>query len=118
MHRFLFGKAMHPTLITAAGVEPVTLAQAKAQCNLEADFTDDDALLLNRLIKAASAVHRASLLTGAAWVESTWEQPLDAFPGVTARNPFAQIDLLKHPVQSVESVKYNRHRRRGADPSA
>lgn len=94
---------MHPTLITPAEIEPVTLAQAKAQCNLEADFTDDDDLL-NRLIAAVRA--QGELLTGAAWVESTWEQPLDAFPLTTTENPYGGIELFKHPVQSIESVKY------------
>jgi hypothetical protein len=39
-------------------------------------------------------------------VESVWEQPADAFPLATGKNPFARLDLGKHPVQSIESVKY------------
>lgn len=94
---------MDVSLKTAATVEPVTKAQAKAHLRLETGFTTDDELL-DRLIGAAR--RHGEMKTGAAFVESTWERKLDKFPSVTPHNPRAAIELGRHPVLLVGSVKY------------
>lgn len=81
-------------LINAAGTEPITLAQLKAQCRV--DTTDDDAVL-TLAIQAARA--KAENYTGTAIISQVWDQTLDAFPD-------AEIELLKPPVTSVNSVTY------------
>lgn len=81
-------------LINAAGTEPVTLAQLKAQCRI--DTSDDDAVLT---LAIAAARAKAENYTGTAIVTQTWDQTLDAFPD-------AEIELLKPPVTSIASVSY------------
>lgn len=81
-------------LINAAGTEPITLAQLKAQCRI--DTSDDDAVL-TLAISAARA--KAENYTGTAIVTQTWDQTLDAFPD-------AEIELLKPPVTAITSVSY------------
>jgi len=81
-------------LITAPAEEPVTLAEAKAQCKVE--HSDDDALLA---IFIQSAREAAEHITGRAFITQTWELVLDAFPA-------AEIELQKPYVQSITSVKY------------
>ncbi len=85
-------------LITAATVEPVTLAQAKAQLNVD---HDDD----NDLIELLISVTREHLdgeagLLQRALVTQTWDLYLDAFPCGDIRIPLP-------PLQSVTSVKYD-----------
>ena len=81
-------------LITAAGSEPITLTQLKAQCRV--DTTDDDAVLT---LAIAAARAKAENYTGTAIISQTWEQTLDAFPE-------AEIELLKPPVTSITSLTY------------
>lgn len=91
-------------------VEPITLAEAKAQCKVE--FSDDDALL-TALISAArdyaeNRIER-SLCT------QTWMLTLDSFPGPSLMGvPFGRgysiprhaIVLERPPVQSIMSITY------------
>lgn len=89
-------------LKTAATVEPVSTAEAKAHAVVSAGSADDT--LLAGYIKAARAL--AEVRTNAALVESTWEQVLGAFPVADSVNPYAAIELRKHPVLSVTSIIY------------
>lgn len=86
------------TLITAPSVEPVTLAEAKLQCKVDADLTADDALI-DGLIAAVR--EQAEHEIGGALVTQTWERTLDAFPVAGGA-----IELGMPPVQSITSVKY------------
>lgn len=88
--------AMNFKTITPPSVEPVTLAEAKRQCKVDADITDDDTLI-DSYIQAARelAEHR----TGRLFCTQTIEGVLDAFPAIN-------IPLPVSPVQSVVSVKY------------
>lgn len=88
-------------LKTAATLEPVTVAELKVHCNIASNFTADDTLLTT-LIKAVR--QQGENLTGAAWVESTWEQIMEGFPVATRTNPRAGIELLKHPISSTSAV--------------
>lgn len=81
-------------LINAPASEPLTLAEAKAQCKVE--HTDDDALF-NIFIQ--SAREAAEHITGRAFITQTWEQRLDEFPS-------AEIELPKPKLLSIVSVKY------------
>ena len=80
-------------LITAPTTYPVTLAEAKLHCKVDA--SDDDALI-TALITAATEVCEQKL--GRAIMAQTWEVTLDAFPDY--------VELTRTPVQSITSVKY------------
>ena len=80
-------------LITAATTYPVTLAEAKLHCKVDA--ADDDALI-TAMITAATEMAEQQL--GRALMTQTWELTLDSFP--------AAFELTRVPVQSVTSVKY------------
>ena len=81
-------------LKTAPTEEPVTLAEAKVQCHMDADITAEDELL-NLYIKAArkhvEAVTRRPLIT------QTWTWYGDCFDG--------DIEL-KPNLRSITSIKY------------
>lgn len=81
-------------LISAPAVEPITLAEAKAQCRV--DSSSEDALL-TLFIQAAR--EKAESDTGTAIISQTWEQTLDEFPE-------AEIELLKPPVSAMLEVQY------------
>lgn len=84
------------TLITAPALEPVTLADARAQCRVDAADTSEDALIA-LYIKAARAA--AEHILGRVLITQTWEQTLDAFPA-------GEIRLGKAQALSIVSVKY------------
>lgn len=85
---------MGKTLFTAPSVEPVTLAEAKLHCKVDA--ADDDSLITS-LITAVRL--QAEHLTGRALVTQTWDVTLDAFPADSLELPFP-------PLQSVASITY------------
>lgn len=82
-------------LVTGPTIEPITLAEAKAQCRVEASLTDEDTLI-NGYIAAArrwcEKVDRRAFLT------QTWQLWLDAWPASNA------IKLRLPPLQSVSSI--------------
>jgi uncharacterized phiE125 gp8 family phage protein len=81
-------------LITPPAVEPVTLAEAKAQ--LRITDTAQDALITGLIIVARKDCEnelQRSLIT------QTWEIARDSFPEA--------IELLRGPLQSVVSVKFD-----------
>ena len=80
-------------LITAATTFPITLADAKLHCRVDAN---DDDTLINALITAATEL--AEQKTGRALMAQTWELTMDAFPEA--------FELTRVPVQSVTSLKY------------
>jgi uncharacterized phiE125 gp8 family phage protein len=96
--------------ITEPTVEPLTLAEAKAQCKVE--FTDDDDLI-TALIQAArdyaeNRIERSLCM-------QTWMLTLDSFPGPSFMGvPFGKsysiprhaIVLERPPVQSITSIVY------------
>lgn len=81
-------------LITAPAAEPVSLAEAKAQCRI--DGSDEDALIA---LMISAARRAAEIRSGRALVTQTWELALDAFPA-------SAIELPMPPVQSIVSIKY------------
>lgn len=83
-------------LTSAASAEPITLAEAKAQCRV--DTSDDDSLFG---IYIAAARGKAEQLTGRRLITQTWAQTLDAFPA--ADDP---ILLEVSPVASISSLTY------------
>ena len=90
---------MSLTLVTAATIEPLTLAQAKEQLRLETDC--DDALLMRYITAARKWVEGQ---TKRAITAQTWDQAIDyhwpwKFGG-------RRIDLALNPVASVTTVTY------------
>ncbi|MBI4800637.1 MAG: hypothetical protein HY794_18255 [Desulfarculus sp.] len=83
-------------LVTAATVEPVSLAEAQAQARVT-DAGDD--ALLRDMIKAAR--EDCENLTGRVMVTSTWDLYLDAFPA-----GLGPVVAPASPLQSVSSVTY------------
>jgi uncharacterized phiE125 gp8 family phage protein len=88
-------------LIIAPTFEPITLIEAKEQCNVDADLTEDDNLLMS-IITAAR--EQAEHLSNRALISQTWERVLDRFPcGYGQRGQ--QIELKAMPL-SLVSLKY------------
>lgn len=81
--------------VPPAAAEPVTLAQAKAQCRV--DSSDEDSFLQDSLIVGAR--QWAEAYTGRAFVAQAWDLRLPGFPG-------CEIELPKPPLISVTSIKY------------
>ena len=81
-------------LITAPTQEPITLAEAKAQCRV--DITTDDALIAG-LVKAARLY--CEKISWRAFMRQTWELWLDSWPASSFTLPFP-------PLYSVTSIKY------------
>lgn len=87
-------------LITAPAYEPVTLAEAKAQCSVADDFTADDALLSSMI---AAARGQAEHLTGRTIPAQGLELVLPEFPRVR------WLELPRPPLVAVEAVTYLDH---------
>lgn len=88
---------MKTKLIIAPTDEPVTLLDARKQCGLDADITDDDTLLA-ALIESARA--HAEHMCQRAFLPQTWEVALDAWPCAN------RIALPMPNLISIVSVKY------------
>ena len=79
--------------VTDAATEPVTLAEAKAHCRVDA--TDDDTLITALIVAARNAAEHELQRT---CITTVYKLTLDEFPDV--------IDLPLPTIQSVASVKY------------
>lgn len=107
-------------LETGPTQEPVTLAQAKAQLRLEADFTLDDDYI-STLIVAAREL--AEIKAKGVFLSQTWSMTIDAFPtnggywNKNNRYNFGSVDwfpqtnqgeivLPRGPAQSITSIQY------------
>jgi uncharacterized phiE125 gp8 family phage protein len=87
---------MSLTLITPPAVEPVSLADMRVQCSIDAADTGEDALLAIAIVAAREeAEHELQR----ALINQTWELRLDAFPA-------AEIRLDKAQARSITSVMY------------
>lgn len=84
---------MSLTLITGPTREPVTLAEARAQCRI--DSTAEDGFIAGDILAARQHVE---IHTRRAMLAQTWDQTEDELG--------TEIVLLKPPVQSITSVKY------------
>lgn len=89
--------------ITPPTIEPLSLAEAKENMNVDVSTVGNDANISGMITDARSAcefaLQRALML-------QTLETTLDAFPCVSKKTPFAQIDLIYPPVIDVISVTY------------
>lgn len=86
---------MTPWLVTPPAVEPIDLADAKRQCRVNDDQTDEDESILSYIGAARQA---AEAYTSRAFITQTWDLKFDGFPAV--------IVLPKPPVQSVTNITY------------
>lgn len=87
---------MSLSLIVPPAVEPVSLAEVRLQCRIDADNTAEDSLLAV-YIKAARTMAEHELQR--ALIDQTWERRLDAFPQ-------AEISLGQAMARSITSVHY------------
>jgi uncharacterized phiE125 gp8 family phage protein len=89
-------------LITAAGTEPLTLAQAKLHLRVTAS---DEDTLVTALITAAR--EQAEAYTRRRFITQTWDYFRDAFPlGYKYPCDEEKIFVPQPPLQSVTSLKY------------
>jgi len=84
--------------LTAPATEPVTLAEARLWCRIDADDMTQDAMLL---LIITAVRERAEEITGRAFMPRTLEYRLDAFP-----DDGAPIELPFPPLQSVQYLTY------------
>jgi uncharacterized phiE125 gp8 family phage protein len=104
--------------ITQPGSEPITLAEAKAQCRVDADLTADDALLTAQIVAARE--HCENILQRAL-ISQQWEKTLDYFPGSAMTDGYdgrysaawpnvpavvSSIPLAFPPLIAVNSITY------------
>jgi uncharacterized phiE125 gp8 family phage protein len=87
------------TLVTPPAVEPVTLAEAKLHCRVEADNTYNDSLITT-LIQAAREWVEKEL--DRSLIDTTWDYYLEDFPGCHGD----KLVLPRPPLRSVTHVKY------------
>jgi uncharacterized phiE125 gp8 family phage protein len=87
------------SLVTPPADVAVTLADAKAQCRIDADQHDEDGLV-DGLIQAAT--QHVESFTHRALITQTWDETFDGFPcGYDG-----EIWLSKPPVSAVSSLSY------------
>ena len=83
------------TQTVAPTIDPVSLAEQKAQCRV--DHTDDDAYLLDLI---AAATDSCEGFTGRQLIHATYTLKLDGFPAND------EIELPRPPLSSVTSITY------------
>lgn len=96
-------------LITPPTIEPISLADLKAQVRVSGSA--EDALLS---IAIAAARRQCESITGRALITQTWQVLLDAWPTATTIGGFGlsggvgagAVELARPPVLSVTSVQY------------
>lgn len=88
---------MNPTVTAAPELWPITLNQAKAQCRLEPDFTEEDAWFR---VAIPACVSWAQTFCRKSFVTQTRELSLDRWPC----EPW--IRLQHGPYQSITSLAY------------
>jgi uncharacterized phiE125 gp8 family phage protein len=86
------------SLVTAATDLPVTLAEVKAQCRVDASITDEDDLI-DALRRAATEY--VTTFTRRPCLLETWDDKRDGFPCADE-----SIELPLAPVTAVTSVSY------------
>jgi len=89
--------------LSAPAQEPVTLADAKNHLRIDADITQDDALI--QMLITAARIY-GETLTGRSFITQQWRMVLDAFPGGWGGNPGNVIELDRGTVQSVDAITY------------
>lgn len=98
--------AMRKIQVVAPTVELLTLAQAKQQCRVESDFTDDDDYISALIVAARQHIEN---FTSRALLPQTWDYFIDyewPEPGHGRGYCGFRIDLPLPPLLSVTSVKY------------
>lgn len=80
-------------------IEPLTLEEAKQQCQIDADLTEQDAAI-QRFIRAAREL--AESYTRQSFVEQTWRLTAEAWPTQDCQ----AIVLPNGPILAIESVTY------------
>lgn len=86
------------TQTVAPAKEPITLAEAKAQCRIDVDVTAHDTELTN-YIKAARAL--AEAYQNRQLITATYTATLEDFPSL-----YGHVPLPRPPIQSITSITY------------
>jgi uncharacterized phiE125 gp8 family phage protein len=87
---------MSLTLITPPAATPISLAEAKAQLNL--DLSESDALVAGFVRSATEAIEN---MTGLRLLDQVWDYSIDAFPG---RCGWIRLPLA--PLTSIVQITY------------
>lgn len=88
-------------LLTPPVVEPVSLAEFKEFCRVDQDDTSQDNVLITLGMAARSW---AEAFTRRRFVQQTWRQLLDCFPGYVSPN--LELVLPYPPVQGIVAFQY------------
>lgn len=102
------------TLVTPPALEPVTLAEAKAQARIDGDV--DDAMITSLITAAREHVE---LVTGRCLITQTWRLALDEWPRQSRRDEWwdgvregpitlleaAWVDIAKAPIAGITEVR-------------
>lgn len=84
-----------PILVSAPAVAPVSLAEAKAHCRVEADVTDDDNLIASYIGAAVSHFDGYSGILGRCMVNQGWSVALAGWPaGRRLALPFPDVSAV------------------------
>lgn len=89
-------------VLVEPAAEPLTLEEARTFLKVDADVTEDDALI-SRILRAARQAGERE--TGRSWITQTLRLTLDAWPEATDSAPPTLI-LPRPPLVSVSSVQY------------
>jgi uncharacterized phiE125 gp8 family phage protein len=89
------------TLSSSPSLEPVTIAEARAQCRVE--INDDDTLLSNKIVAARQ---RCESILDRQFVTATWIARSNQFPVNSERNPYGSLFLPRPPLISITSITY------------
>lgn len=94
------------TLITAATVLPVTMAEVAAHCRLDAPTVADEALVDGHIRAAAAWAFGESGWTGRCLINEVFDQGFDCWVREARGRAVTELPLARGKVQSVASVTY------------
>ena len=83
-------------LVTGPETEPISLAEAKNQCRVDSDITEDDDLITFLI---GSAREKAEEQSNLALLTQTWDLVLDTWPE-------EELEIPLPPLQSIDSISY------------
>lgn len=88
-----------PVLVTAPALSPVTLAEAKRHCRIEADDTFHDDDVSGFILAATAHLDGPAGILNRALVTQTWRQDFASFT-------FGRLSLPVFPVASISEITY------------
>ena len=92
---------MKRKLVSAPGLEPVSLAEAKL--HLRVDIDEDDTYISSLVSMARDSIERE---LGLSMINQTWDLRLGGFGNPPSDSPVARIRIPNPPLVSVTSITY------------